>query len=185
CHATVARLSSEHRTALRAGEVPQGSGARAAGHRRLAGERRPETHLVGTGLAARHRPRSSRAGTGAGARQDGGFSPPGCSRVRPSQAWSLPARRALVPSRGFARTKKKRRATARRFFRASCPLQRRVGSYFEMERRNIRSIFSFVASQQDCEACAAASAWLAALCAPLAVDEADLAAALAASAERL
>src|SRR6478609_2972205 len=46
-------------------------------------------------------------------------------------------------------------------------------SYFEIERRNIRSIFSLVASQQDCEACAAASAWLAALWAPLAVDEAD------------
>src|SRR4051812_14877073 len=57
------------------------------------------------------------------------------------------------------------------------------GSYFEIERRNIRSIFSLVASQQDCEACAAASAWLAALCAPLAVEDADWAAAFAASAE--
>src|SRR5262245_46995687 len=56
-------------------------------------------------------------------------------------------------------------------------------AYFEIERRNIRSIFSLVASQQDCEACAAANAWFAALCAPLAVEEADWAAAFAASAE--
>src|SRR5688572_7287606 len=58
-------------------------------------------------------------------------------------------------------------------------------SYLEIERRNMRSIFSLVASQHDCEACAAARAWLAALWAPLAVDEADWAAAFAASAELL
>src|SRR6476620_6513270 len=60
-----------------------------------------------------------------------------------------------------------------------------IKSYFEIERRNMRSIFSLVASQQDCDAWAAARAWFAALCAPLAVDEADCAAAFAASAELL
>src|SRR5688572_31393435 len=60
---------------------------------------------------------------------------------------------------------------------------KKLNSYFEIERRNILSIFSLVASQQDCEAWAAANAWIAVIFAPLAVDAADCAAALAASAE--
>jgi hypothetical protein len=51
--------------------------------------------------------------------------------------------------------------------------------YFETERRNIRSIFSFVASQQLWLAWAAARAWFAVLCAPLAAWLADWAALLA------
>src|SRR5215469_18814537 len=49
----------------------------------------------------------------------------------------------------------------------------------------MRSIFSFVASQHDWLACAAASAWLAVLCAPLAACPADCAALLAESAALL
>lgn len=60
-----------------------------------------------------------------------------------------------------------------------------VTAYFEIERLNMRSIFSLVASQHDWLACAAASAWFAVLCAPLAVEEADWAAEEAASAELL
>src|SRR5262249_1272878 len=56
---------------------------------------------------------------------------------------------------------------------------------FDPARLNVRSIFSFVASQQDWLACAAANAWLAVLCAPLAAWPADCAALLAASAELL
>ena len=40
-----------------------------------------------------------------------------------------------------------------------------------IERLNARSIFSLVASQQDCEACEACRAWLAVFCAPLAAIE--------------
>jgi len=54
-------------------------------------------------------------------------------------------------------------------------------SYVETERRNMRSILSFVASQQDWLACAAARAWLAALCAPPALWLAARASAAAAS----
>src|ERR1700751_5777329 len=57
--------------------------------------------------------------------------------------------------------------------------------YFDTDRLNMRSIFSFVASQHDWLACAAAKAWLAVLCAPLAAWPADCAALLAASAELL
>ena len=49
----------------------------------------------------------------------------------------------------------------------------------------MRSIFSFVASQHDWLAWAAASAWLAVDCAPLAAEAAEAAAPLAASAELL
>ena len=49
----------------------------------------------------------------------------------------------------------------------------------------MRSIFSLVASQHDWLACAAASAWFAVLCAPLAAWPADWAALLAWSAELL
>jgi hypothetical protein len=52
-------------------------------------------------------------------------------------------------------------------------------SYLETDRLNIRSIFSLVASQHDWLACDAAKAWLAVLCAPLAVWLADEAAAFA------
>src|SRR5688572_30974990 len=84
----------------------------------------------------------------------------------------------VLPSDSSGRKKTPRECAA--FLRAKAR-----GFYFEIERRNIRSIFSLVASQQDCEACAAASAWLAAVCAPLAVDDADCAAAFAASAALL
>jgi hypothetical protein len=46
---------------------------------------------------------------------------------------------------------KKTPRIARRSYKAKTYLGK-MGSYFEIERRNIRSIFSLVASQQDCEA---------------------------------
>src|SRR5687768_7822699 len=48
--------------------------------------------------------------------------------------------------------------------------------HFCTDRRNMRSIFSFVESQHAWEDCAAANAWFAALCAPLAAWPADCAA---------
>ena len=45
--------------------------------------------------------------------------------------------------------------------------------YFDTDRLNMRSIFSFVASQHDWLACAAANAWFAVLCAPLEAWPAD------------
>jgi hypothetical protein len=78
--------------------------------------------------------------------------------------------------------KRKRRGGPRRFRFAS---RRMTGDYLPIERLNARSIFSLVASQQDCEACAACMAWLAVLWAALAALPALEAAAAAASAADL
>ena len=78
--------------------------------------------------------------------------------------------------------KKKPQQTLRLFHdrASSTEAQTEKGPYYlAWLRLNMRSIFSLVASQQDCDWLAAFRAWLAVLCAPEAADLASAAAELA------
>ena len=116
---------------------------------------------------------------------------PGCRwrcryrSARPRAARHVPAAAAaLTPSNGrWTRRKRKRRGKPRRLHLARCEIE--SGDYLPIDFLNARSIFSFVASQQDCEPCAACRAWLAVLWAALAALEALEADAAAASAADL
>ena len=83
---------------------------------------------------------------------------------------------------GHAHFEDEKRRTECGVFTEPSSLKR--GSYFEIERRNIRSIFSLVSITAGLRGLGSKpGAWFAALCAPLAVDRGRLRAALAASAE--
>src|SRR5262249_43965117 len=100
--------------------------------------------------------------------------------------WSLSAaalpgdRHWCVTDRGKPDYGVKKRRAMRGVFRGASR-----SSYLDTDRLNMRSIFSLVESQQDWLACAAARAWLAVLCAPLAAWLAEEAALEAESAALL